>query len=89
MNDEQRRIFCDAASMGVACGLEHRYEWYINAIRALGHGPYVDIADGAERLRDAFFAFEKTTAGSPEEQEVLDNLTQEQFDERINAHYRK
>lgn len=88
MNDEQRKLFIGAASMGVACGLTHRYEWYINAIRALGHGPYVDIADGAQKLREAFHAFEQTTASCPEEDAELKAMTLDDFDKKVDAYYR-
>jgi len=75
MTPEQQTIFCQYASMGIALGLEHRYEWLSAAIRSLQHGPYEEIQSRTEEIDEAFLAFEKTTASSPEEQEELDALT--------------
>lgn len=89
MTPEQEHIFCQAAQMGIACGLAHWYEWYINADRALMHGPYTEIEEKSHALLNAFIAFEKETAGCFEEAEELKQLTHRKYIERVNEHYRK
>lgn len=89
MTPEQEHRFCQAAALGVACGLDHRYEWLTNASRALMHGPYEEINTASTQLYESFLAFEKTTAGSPEEHKELTQLTMEGFHKLISEWYRR
>lgn len=87
MTPEQEHIFCQAAALGIACGLSHRYEWFNNANRALLHGPYDGICEKGAELLDAFIAFEKTTAGDDIEQKELDALNHTTYSVRVGAWY--
>lgn len=88
MDNNQKDIFIKAAQDGVACGLFHPIEWYVNATRMLSWGHYETINEKEDDLLDAFLSFWKNTAGCPEEQEWLDQLTPEQFIEQIvNPYY--
>lgn len=89
MTPEQEHTFCKAAAMGVACGLTHRYEWLMNAMRA-GHHIHYENFDGYETaLYESFLAFEKSTAGDPAEAEILNALDRATFQTAINAWYAK
>lgn len=89
MTPEQEHIFCRAAALGVACGLEHRYEWMINAIRALAHGPYTEIPDRMKDLYESFLSFEKSTASCPEEELELEILTVDGLVTKVNDWYER
>lgn len=87
MTDAQREVFCNAAQMGIACGLEHRYEWYTNAIRSLAHGAYSEIPSRAQALDEAFVAFEKGTGSCPEETDGLFCLDAKGYRHMVNNWY--
>lgn len=88
MIPEQKAIFVEAASCGVACGLEHRYEWFMNySMHMMNIFPYGEISQRYADLLDAFLAFEKTTAGDPYEDEELQAMDTNGLIERINAYY--
>ena len=57
MTDDQKTVFIQAAQMGMACGLEHPWEWFYNAQRALLIAPWDTLSMGQARLNDAFLAF--------------------------------
>jgi hypothetical protein len=85
MTPKQQEVFCEAAALGVACGLNHRYEWLRNAVRALAHQDYTTIPKRMDELEDAFLAFERNTAGSEREQQQLNNMTMRAFRERVTG----
>ena len=87
MTPEEQTTFIKAAQMGVACGLSHRYEWYVNAQRAIGHGAYSEIIPALDALLRAFLAFEKGTGCCPEESEELSQLTDDGFSELVINFY--
>ena len=87
MRLQQTHTFCDAAALGIACGLNHRYEWFVNAQRALAHGSHANILKHFQRLYEAFIAFEKKTACCPEEQAELDKLDEEGYDKLVHRWY--
>lgn len=89
MTQGQKDVFLKAASFGIALGLEHRYEWLVNAERMLMHGPYTEIKESSDSIWDAFLAFEKTLACSPEEDKELSALTGKDLAKRVNDFYRK
>lgn len=89
MTPDEKDVFIAAASMGVACGLEHRYEWFVNAVRALQHGRYDEINPKREGLERAFVAFEKTTAGGQHEEQELQSLNIGDFYMRVEKFYMK
>jgi hypothetical protein len=87
MTPEQMDTFVKAAQLGVALGLDHRYEWYVNACRCLIHGVYTEIPRLQAAIDAAFLAFEKGTASDPMEEEELERLDMEGFNERIRVWY--
>jgi hypothetical protein len=87
MTPEQEHVFCRAASLGVALGLNHRYEWFINAQRALMHGSYDEIPNRRKELDDAFLAFERSTASCPEEEVELQKLTITAYSHKVADYY--
>jgi hypothetical protein len=91
LNEEKEtnlmRVFYQAATLGLCCGLQHRYEWYCNASRALIHGPYTEIGERETILLEAFTAFEKNLCSCPEEEEEFANLDCRAFLNRVEAWY--
>jgi hypothetical protein len=89
MNSEQEHIFCQSAALGIACGLNHRYEWLTNSIRAAEHGRYEDFTKTSDTLMDAFMAFERTTAGSEHEEEDLRKMNKDDYTGMVNKWYNR
>ncbi len=87
MTPEQQNYFIKAAQFGIACGLQHRYEWFVNANRALIHGDYSHIEQESKNILDAFIAFERGTCGCPEDEQFLKNLTDTDFIKLVNDFY--
>ena len=87
MTPEQCQIFCGAAAAGIAMGLDHRYEWFVNVNRMLMHGPYDEVLPQEAKILDAFLAFEKCTASCPEEDEMFKNATTFDFAVIVNDWY--
>jgi hypothetical protein len=82
MNAEQMTTFIHYAQIGVACDLNHRYEWYVNALRSTHHGPYTKITEETQAIQDAFLAFEK---GATE----LASMTLNDYLDLVNAWYKR
>ena len=80
-------VFVKAAILGLCCGLNHRYEWYCNASRALIHGPYTEIGERETVLLEAFTEFEKRLCSCPEEEEEYEKLDCRAFLNRVEAWY--
>ena len=80
-------VFVKAATLGLCCGLNHRYEWYCNASRTLTHGPWSEIGKRETILLEAFTAFEKTLCSCPEEEEEYEKLDCRAFLNRVEAWY--
>ena len=57
MNEQQMRIFIQAAQMGISFGLYHPWEWLASTQRALHVGPWDELQQHAANLDDAFLAF--------------------------------
>jgi hypothetical protein len=87
MDAQDYEVFCKAASVGLSLGLQHRYEWYTNALRVLSHGLYTSIPEGVQSIDKAFLAFEKTLCSSPEEEKLYDDMTMYDLQERVNKYY--
>lgn len=87
MTAEQCQIFCGAAAAGIAMGLDHRYEWFVNVNRMLMHGPYDEVLPQEAKILDAFLAFEKCTAGCPEEEKFFAKATSLDYSDRVNQWY--
>ena len=68
MTPEQMTQFVKHAQAGVACGLEHPFEWYVNATRWLMHStPYPDIPAREQEIAEAFLAFFRGCDGMPDD----------------------
>ena len=89
MDDKQRAVFCRSAADGIAMGLGHRFEWFVNALRMLNHMEYSKIEEGRREIEGAFLAFEKTTASCPEEEEDLQKLTIRDYHDKVGAWYHR
>lgn len=88
MTPEQEKLFCQIASMGVACGLEHRYEWLANYLHHFVPAAPYNEADALQVAAwDTFLAFEKTTAGSELEEKELQAMTPKAFGAKMTAWY--
>lgn len=74
MTQEQKEIFISYAQAGIACGLNHPVEWYVNGSRMINHMEYDKIGERLKELDDAFVAFYAGTASCPEEQEEIDKI---------------
>lgn len=82
-----QEVFWNAAACGIACGLSHRYEWFINANRMLNHGVYGEIPDRYSVLLTAFIEFEKATASDPDEAAELSTLDEVSYKDLIDTYY--
>jgi hypothetical protein len=88
MTVEQMETFIYTAQLGMACGLSHPLEWYVNHINhMMNMYPYDTVATKEKLLTEAFVEFYKNTAGSPEEDDWLNELTVGNFNERIVEPY--
>jgi hypothetical protein len=87
MDAEDCEVFCGAAATGIALELNHRYEWYTNALRMLSHGDYTKIEENGAKIQRAFLAFEKCTASCPEEEKELADMTSEDYSELVGRWY--
>jgi hypothetical protein len=89
MTPKQANLFVRVCQTGIACGLEHRYEWYNNYDSMLYHGPWTELGVAREALWDTILAFEKGTASCPEEEEELAKMTLSDLSEKINRWYNR
>ena len=89
MTPEQMQAFIEAAQVGMACGLEHPIEWYVNVTSGMWISamPYDNVPAYIERMLDAFVAFYRGTASCPED--PVENLTREGFIEMVNRYYNR
>jgi hypothetical protein len=86
MTPEQDRLVIEAAQLGLACGLTHPEEWYVNAT---SHAPsYMHYAEAEvyeSLLREAFVAFLQGTASCPGD--PMETLTVQNFEGYITDWY--
>ena len=87
MTPDQMKIFIGAAQMGMACGLEHPWEWLANAERALVHGPWADLGKNTIALHEAFLAWWHGCGSHPGD--YCETATVEQMIEEINRWYQR
>lgn len=87
MTPEQQNTFIGAARRGVALGLNHRFEWYVNALRMLHHGPYSEIDSQATKIQEAFVAFERGTASCQEEEQEYADMDIAAYAKRVGDWY--
>lgn len=55
MTIEQKEIFYQAAKLGIACGMFHPCEWYVNYKRSfINFLPYEQLTENEIKLNDTF-----------------------------------
>jgi hypothetical protein len=85
---EQKELFIWIAQMGIACGLEHPFEWYFNYVRHLPQlVAYPDMPKVETEAMEAFTAFYKDTASHPDD--PVKDLTCNGFIDMVNEWYSK
>ena len=88
MTVEQMERFVWVAQMGVACGLDHPYEWFRNyELHFLPTIPYEETLVEYRKTLEAFVAFFRGTDAEPDD--PVRNLTNEQFLDRMTDYYRR
>lgn len=88
MTEKQKDIIIEIFQTGMACGLNHPYEFFVNYIRSfMNFLPYDDIPKAEQDAYDAFIEFMKGTAGHPDEEEWLKTLDADKLNKRINSWY--
>lgn len=88
MTSKQKDIFISIAQMGVACGLDHPYEWLMNYdLHAPQLMSYTDVNKNMNRAYDAFLAFFKGCGSYPED--PMETWDQKQMIDAINEFYRR
>lgn len=88
MTAEQSERFTGIAQMGVACGLDHPYEWLQNYLLHMPNlAPYAEVSRLSQEALEAFLAFFKGCASCPEEEAELEQLTADGLLERMGKWY--
>ena len=87
MTPEQMQAFVEAAQVGMACGLDHPLEWYVNVTSGMWISamPYDKVPAYVERMTDAFLAFYRGTDSCPGD--PVKNLTVQGLQDMIQRHY--
>ena len=87
MTDKEKSTFIEIAQLGIACGLEHPFEWIENF---LYHGLQLHRFEDQHKLEvnavDAFVAFYK---GCDSYHGKYSHLTRESFMEMVNEWYNR
>ena len=85
MTPAQMKTFVRVAQAGWTCGLQHPYEWYVNAERMLDLLPYDQAEEVQNNFIDAFLAFFRGCSAGPFD--PIENLTHDQLIDAIDAWY--
>lgn len=85
MTKQQMKIFVGASQMGIACGLNHPWEWLANAERALSIGPWHELNQRQHDLYDAFLAWWHGCGAGPGD--PCETATVEQMVDEVNRWY--
>lgn len=83
------KTFVRAAQTGVALGLEHRYEWYRNALSMLQYTNYAEIPANEAKIKNAFLSFERGLATCSQEEIYFRSLTIEDYEDLVDNWYKK
>jgi hypothetical protein len=86
MTPDQKDLFIQAAQLGLACGLEHPFEWYANAERAMGM-EYSKVDQYVADLQAAFVTFYRDTGSAPND--PVESWTEKDFIQAVNGFYEK
>ena len=88
MTDKQRKDFIGIAQMGIACGLEHPYEWLGNYLsHASMFEKYEDLPRRYNEVKEAFVEFFKKCGSHPYDQVHNEDLTAEKLLDEIGHYY--
>lgn len=88
MTNHDAQILVGALRAGYACGMTHRYECYRTYEDMLYIAvPFDKVNEVVSEFWNIVLTFEKSLAGSPEEEEELKNYTLDKLFEDINIWY--
>ena len=87
MTPEQMQAFVEAAQVGMALGLDHPLEWYVNVTSGMWISamPYDKVPAYVERMTDAFLAFYRGT--DCQANDPVKNLTAKGLQDMVQRHY--
>jgi hypothetical protein len=88
MTPEQKDIIIGIFQMGMACGLEHPFEFFSNYIRNLHIYDYKKIPELQDKAYEAMLEFMKGCAGCEEEQDFYNALDIIKLNEYIDKWYK-
>ncbi len=84
--EKEKDVVLAVISMGIACGLQHPFEWYCNYIRCMPmFMKYSDIPEETNILLSAFVKFLHACACHPED--PLLSINEENLDEAMEDWY--
>jgi hypothetical protein len=86
MTDKEKSQFIELAQMGVACGLYHPIEWYINLKRCLTDFlPKEKQEEKQKELKNTMISFYKSTSCADDDN--IENLDEDGFDDLVDNYY--
>jgi hypothetical protein len=88
MTPEQKDTLIGMFQMGMACGLEHPFEFFSNYIRHLGVYDYKKVPELEKKAYEAMLEFMKGCDGCEEEQDFYNSLDIVKLNEHIDKWYK-
>ena len=88
MTPEQKDTLIEMFQMGMACGLDHPFEFFMNYLRSLDHVDYKKIPKLEKEAYEAMIEFMKNSGGCPEETDFYNSLTVVTLNDYISKWYR-
>ena len=88
MTPEQKDTLVGIFQMGMACGLDHPFEFFSNYIRNLGMYDYRKVPELEKKAYDAMLEFMKGCAGCEEEQDFYNRMDTIKLNEFIDNWYK-
>lgn len=88
MTPEQKDTLVGMFQIGMACGLNHPFEFFMNYLRTLDHFDYKKVPELERKAYEAMLEFMKGCAGCEEEQEFYNNLDVVSLNKYIDGWYR-
>ncbi len=88
MTPEQKDTIIGMFQLGMACGLNHPFEFFTNYIRDLDHYNYRKIPEMEKKAYEAMLEFMKGCAGDDDEQDFYNTLNVISLNEYIEKWYR-
>lgn len=90
LTQENKDYFISAARMGIACGLEHPYEWLMNVLmHSMNLFAYSEIPQEETKYLNAFLAIYKSSPSCPEEERELRHMTRDEFYNHVCEWFKK